>query len=178
MFKNKYAFIFVIVNYIVLKKTIFDPMNLKFIVDQPTVPVVVYVVCKITSAVVLWKSEFSGGSNKEFYVQHWKISQSSHSMLSSSIPDPGVTADLQYTVNNLVPETLYIFQIITRNDYGDAFTKSVNCTTDHSMYDVVYILMEKRNCALLKTKLNINIKTKVVYCVKYIFKFYITQLEK
>jgi methionyl-tRNA formyltransferase len=41
------------------------------------------------------------------------------------------------TVNNLVPETLYIFQIITRNDYGDALTKSVNCTTDHSMYDVV-----------------------------------------
>jgi hypothetical protein len=167
MFKNKYAFIFVIVNYIVLEKTIFDPMNLKFIVDQPTVPVVVYVVCKITSAVVLWKSEFSGGSNKEFYVQHWKISQSSHSMLSSSIPDPGVTADLQYTVNNLVPETLYIFQIITRNDYGDAFTKSVNCTTDHSMYDVVYILMEKRNCALLKANLNINIKTKLlctVYC--------------
>jgi hypothetical protein len=62
---------------------------------------------------------------------------------------PGVTADLQYTVNNLVPETLYIFQIITRNYYGDAFTKSVNCTTDHSMYDVVYILMENRNCALL-----------------------------
>jgi hypothetical protein len=37
----------------ILKKTIFDPMNLKFIVDKPTVPVVVYVVCKITSAVVL-----------------------------------------------------------------------------------------------------------------------------
>jgi hypothetical protein len=167
MLKDQYAFSFVIANDIVLKKTIFDPMNLKFIVDQPTVPVVVYVVCKITSAVVLWKSEFSGESNKAFYVQHWKISQSSHSMLSSSIPDPGVTADLQYTVNNLVPETLYIFQIITRNDYGDAFTKSVNCTTDHSMYDVVYILMEKRNCALLKANLNINIKTKLlctVYC--------------
>jgi hypothetical protein len=53
---------------LVLKKTIFDPMNLKFIVDKPTVPVVVYVVCKITSAVVLWKPEFNGGSNQEFYV--------------------------------------------------------------------------------------------------------------
>jgi hypothetical protein len=92
-------------------------MNLKFIVDLPAVRVVVNVVCKITSAVVLWKPEFNGGSNHEFYVQHWRISQSSHSMLSPSIPDPGVTADLQYTVNNLVPETLYIFQIITRNDY-------------------------------------------------------------
>jgi len=61
-------------------------------------------------------------------------------MLSPSIPDPGVTADLQYTVNNLVPKTLYIFQIITRNDYGDAFTKSVNCTTDQNMHDVVFII--------------------------------------
>jgi hypothetical protein len=178
MLKNKYAFSFAIVNDIVLKKTIFDPMNLKFIVDQPTVPVVVYVVCKITSAVVLWKTEFNGGSNQEFYVQHWRISQSSHPMLSPSIPDPGVTADLQYTVNSLVPETLYIFQIITRNDYGEAFTMSVNCTTDHSMYDVVYILMEKSNCALLKTKLDINIKTKCIYCVQYVVKFFITQLEK
>ena len=177
MFKNKYAFIFVIVNYIVLKKTIFDPMNLKFIVDQPTLPVVVNVVCKITSVVVLWKPELNGGSNQEFYVQHWIISQSSHSMSSPSIPDPGVTADLQYTVNNLVPETLYIFQIITRNDYGEAFAKSVNCTTDHSMYDVLNILMEKRNCALLKTQLNINIKTKFIYCVEYIVSFSITQLD-
>jgi hypothetical protein len=86
-------------------------LSRKFIVDHPTVPVVVYVVCKITSAVVLWKSEFNGGSNQEFYVQHWRISQSSHSMLSPSIPDPGVTADLQYTVNNLVPETLYILHV-------------------------------------------------------------------
>ena len=106
-------------------------IDFKYILDKPTAPTVFYVVCKTTSAVVLWRSEFNGGSNQEFYVQHWRISQSSHSMLSPSIPDPGVTADLQYTVNNLVPETLYIFQIFTRNDYGDVFTKSVNCTTDH-----------------------------------------------
>jgi hypothetical protein len=41
-------------------------------------------------------------------VQYWRISQSSPSTLSPSIRDPGETADLQYTVNNLVPETLYI----------------------------------------------------------------------
>jgi hypothetical protein len=98
-------------------------------------------VCQTTSAVVLWRSEINGGSKQEFYVQYWRISQSSSSMLSPSIPDPGMTSDPQYTVNNLVPETLYIFQIITRNDYGDAFTKSVNCTTDQSMRDVVYIII-------------------------------------
>jgi hypothetical protein len=38
--------------------------------------------------------------------------------------------------------------------------------------------MEKRNCALLKTKLNINIKIKYIYCVEYIVKFIITQLDK
>ena len=27
--------------------------------------------------------------------------------------------------------------------------------------------MEKRNCALLKTKLDINIKTKFLYCLQY-----------
>jgi hypothetical protein len=28
--------------------------------------------------------------------------------------------------------------------------------------------MEKENCVLLKTKLNIKIKTKFIYCVQYI----------
>ena len=55
-------------------------------------------------------------------------------MLSPTIRDPGVTADLQYTVNNLVPDTIYMFQIIAQNDLGDAFSKSVKCTTDQSMY--------------------------------------------
>ena len=31
---------------------------------------------------------------------------------------------------------------------------------------IVIILKEKRNCALLKTKLNINIKSKCIYCVQ------------
>jgi hypothetical protein len=46
-------------------------------------------------------------------------------MVSPSIPDRGLTFDLQYTVKNLVPETLYIFHIIARNVYGDSFTKSL-----------------------------------------------------
>ena len=34
----------------------------------------------------------------------------------------------------------------------------------------MYIQMEKRNYACLKTKLNITIKTKFIYCVQYIVK--------
>ena len=109
----------------------------KYILDKPTAPTVFYVVCKTTSAVVLWRSEFNGGSKQEFYVQYWRISQSSSSMLSPDIPDPGVTADIQYTVNNLVPETIYMFQIIARNELGDSLSKSVKCTTDQSMYILV-----------------------------------------
>jgi len=109
----------------------------KYILDKPTAPTVFYVVCKTTSAVVLWRSEFNGGSNQEFYVQYWRISQSSSVMLSPYIPDPGVTADIQYTVNNLVPETIYMYQIIARNDLGDSLSKSVKCTTDQSMYILV-----------------------------------------
>ena len=90
--------------------------------------------CKTTSAVVLWRSEFNGGSKQEFYVQYWRISQSSPSMLSPSIPDPGIAADLQYTVDNLVPEIMYMFQVIARNDLGDSLSTSMKCTTDQSMY--------------------------------------------
>ena len=108
--------------------------NFKYILDKPTAPTVFYVVCKTTSAVVLWKSKFNGGSQQEFHVQYWRISQSSTSILSPNIPDTGVTADLQYTVNNLVPETIYIFQIIARNYLGDSLSKQVKCTTDQSMY--------------------------------------------
>jgi hypothetical protein len=97
-------------------------------------------VFQATYAVVLWRSEFDGGSKQEFYVQYWRISQSSPSTLSQSIPDPGETAYLQYTVSNLVPETLYIFHIITGNEFGDSLSKSVKCTTHESMYEVVYII--------------------------------------
>ena len=106
----------------------------KYILDKPTAPTVFYVVCQTTSAVVLWRSEINGGSKQEFIVLYRRISQSSLLMLSPSIPDPGVTADLQYAVNNLVAETIYMFQIIARNDLGDSLSKSVKCTTDHSMY--------------------------------------------
>ena len=106
----------------------------KCILDKPTAPTGLYAVCKTTSAVVLWRSEFNGGSKQEFYVQYWRISQSSPSMLSPSIPDPGVAADLQYTVDNLVPEIMYMFQVIARNDLGDSLSTSMKCTTDQSMY--------------------------------------------
>jgi len=68
---------------------------------QTYCPIVFYVVCKTTSSVALWKSKFNGGSQQEFYVQYWRISQSSPSIVSLAIPDSGVTADLQYTVKQL-----------------------------------------------------------------------------
>ena len=85
------------------------PYYYKHILDKPTTPTIIYVLCKTTSAVVLWKSEFNGGSKQEFYVQYWSISQSS-SMLSPSIPDSGSASVLQYTVDNLVPETIIYFK--------------------------------------------------------------------
>ena len=58
-------------------------------------------------------------------------------MLSPYIPDPGVTADIQYTVNNLVPETIYIFPVIARNNVGDSLSESMTCTTDKRMYVLI-----------------------------------------
>ena len=112
------------------------PYYYKHILDKPTTPTIIYVLCKTTSAVVLWKSEFNGGSKQEFYVQYWSISQSS-SMLSPSIPDSGSASVLQYTVNNLVPETIYIFPVIARNNVGDSLSESMTCTTDKRMYVLI-----------------------------------------
>ena len=109
----------------------------KYILDHPTVQTVYYVVCKTTSTDVMWRSEFIGGSKQELYVQYWRISQSSPSMLSPTIPNPGVTTDIQYTVKTLVPDTLYIFHIIARNVVWYLFTQSMNCTTDRSRYITV-----------------------------------------
>ena len=83
------------------------PYYYKYILDKPTTPTIIYVLCKTTSAVVLWKSEFSGGSKQEFYVQYWSISQSS-SMLSPSIPDSGSTSVLQYSQQLGTRDHLYI----------------------------------------------------------------------
>jgi len=92
---------------------------------------VVFVVCQTTSATVLWKPEMNGGSTQTFFVKFWSPS---HATLTPAISDPGSDADVQYIINNLVPETIYIFQIIARNVYGDSLSKSVNCTTNESRY--------------------------------------------
>jgi hypothetical protein len=76
----------------------------------------------------------NGGSTQTFYVKFWSPSQPSQATLTPTISDPGSDADVQYIINNLVPETIYIFQIIARNVYGDSLSKSVNCTTNESMY--------------------------------------------
>ena len=51
-------------------------------------------------------------------------------------------------------------------------TTTVNITICHLLLVVLQAMYSngKRNCALLKTKLNINIKTKCIYCVQYIVK--------
>jgi hypothetical protein len=79
-----------------------------------------YTFGNVKKQVTLWRSEFNGGSEQEFYVQYWRISQPLPSMLSPSIPDDRLTSDLQYTVENLEPEKHYIFQIIARNYLGDS----------------------------------------------------------
>ena len=94
----------------------------------------VFVVCQTTSATVLWKPEMNGGSAQTFYVKFWSPSQSSHATLTPAISDPGSDYNVQYQINNLVPKTIYIFQIIARNVYGDSLSKSVNCTTNESRY--------------------------------------------
>ena len=139
MLRIEYVFNFVIANDIILNKKKIWSNESKFILDHPTALVVVNVVCQTTSAVVLWRSEINGGSKQEFYVQYWRISQSSSSMLSPSIPDPGMTSDPQYTVNNLVPETIYIFPVIARNNVGDSLSESMTCTTDKRMYVLIWI---------------------------------------
>ena len=76
----------------------------------------------------------NGGSTQTFFVKFWNLSQSSHATLTPAISDPGSDSDVQYEINNLVPATIYIFQIIARNVYGDSLSESVNCTTNESMY--------------------------------------------
>jgi hypothetical protein len=76
----------------------------------------------------------NGGSTLTFFVKIWSPSQSSQATLTPAISDPGSDADVQYIINNLVPEAIYIFQIIARNVYGDSLSKSVNCTTNESRY--------------------------------------------
>ena len=95
--------------------------------------------CQATSATVLWKPEMNGGSTQTFFVKFWSLSQSSHAKLTPAISDPGSDSDVQYLINNLVPETIYTFQIIARNVNGDSLSKSVNCTTNESRYILLCI---------------------------------------
>jgi hypothetical protein len=115
----------------------FKGNDFAYILEKPTAPTIFYVVCRTTSAVALWRSEFNGGSKQEFYVQYWRISQPLPSMLSPSIPDDRLTSDLQYTVDNLEPEKNYVFQIIARNYLGESLSKQVTCTTEQSMYVLI-----------------------------------------
>ena len=98
--------------------------------------------CQATSATVLWKPEMNGGSTQTFFVKFWSLSQSSHAKLTPAISDPGSDSDVQYLINNLVPETIYTFQIIARNVYGDSLSKSVSCTTNESRYTCIFLCIQ------------------------------------
>ena len=71
----------------------FKGNDFAYILEKPSAPTIFYVVCRTTSAVALWRSEFKGGSKQEFYVQYWRISQPLPSMISPSIPDDRLTSD-------------------------------------------------------------------------------------
>jgi hypothetical protein len=109
-------------------------------------------VCRTTSAVALWRSEFNGGSKQEFYVQYWRISQPLPSMLSPSIPDDRLTSDLQYTVENLEPEKHYIYSN-NRKELSRGFvvkTGEMYHWTKYVCFDITYYVILKifRYCIL------------------------------
>lgn len=97
---------------------------------KPISPSDVFVVCKITTASLHWKSEFNGGLIQYFHIQFWDIRNDTNTKTKENITDPGELTTLQYTIQNLKSNQAYRFAILSTNFYGTSSSTVVECKTD------------------------------------------------
>ncbi|XP_071172346.1 protein turtle homolog B-like isoform X1 [Mytilus edulis] len=88
----------------------------------------VFVVCKSTTAVVVWKPNLNEGYPEEFYVQY--TYKGKNNMSTNRIPRNETRHHMVYTVNGLHPDRKYYFTVLSVSLLGEFSYETVECFTD------------------------------------------------
>lgn len=90
-------------------------------------PSYIHVVCKITTAVVIFKPTLIGNLPQELYI-HYAVEGQNISVIQIHMND--TKQPIEYTVTKLNPGRNYNFSILVVNLFGETRSKQVQCLTD------------------------------------------------
>ncbi|XP_052101392.1 muscle M-line assembly protein unc-89-like isoform X2 [Mytilus californianus] len=93
---------------------------------KPTPPSNVFVVCKSTSATIVWKPEFDGGDKQKFVVKYWKTSEGTNILSTTPVTDLAG----QSVIKQLMSGSNYSFVVEATNIYGPSNATLIACKTD------------------------------------------------
>lgn len=97
---------------------------------KPDNPIIVDVLCDVTSARIKWASSFDGGDRQTFsafaYVDKQEASQ------SEVISDKGENRIHTSIIQNLQPATVYLFYVSAKNRQGTSSSETFSCKTLHA----------------------------------------------
>ncbi|XP_063441913.1 neural cell adhesion molecule L1.1-like [Mytilus trossulus] len=90
-------------------------------------PSLEYVVCKSTTAIVMWKLISNGDRSLELYVQY---GEHGRNIKLEKIQQDYTNQLMAYTVNGLTPNRKYTFSILAVNFLTESKSRTVECLTD------------------------------------------------
>lgn len=104
------------------------------LIGKPKSPLIVCVVCKSTSATVVWLQDFNGGQLQSFRIVYWDNERKFGTEMSDEIAENDSYRENIHTVNDLKPHTKYTFFVLSANDFGSSRSKVIECSTDERKY--------------------------------------------
>lgn len=94
---------------------------------KPSKPRNAKIVCETTGAKIQWISSFNGGDVQSFTVTgmngQYKESE------SYTLADKGQNKIHSTYIQNLQPQTIYMFYVSARNRHGFSSSENISCTT-------------------------------------------------
>ncbi|VDI35613.1 Hypothetical predicted protein, partial [Mytilus galloprovincialis] len=98
------------------------------VISKPDIPSVLHLFCGSTTANIVWTIMYNGGDIQRFKVQYWADENGAEKRESNYLDDPGIGKSLKYEMNGLREKTMYYFQIIASNLFGES-TTTEHCNT-------------------------------------------------
>lgn len=90
-------------------------------------PPFLYIVCKSTTATIIWKPGFNGDGSDRFYVMY---SERGQKVITKQVDRNEREEPSVLTVSDLKPAMEYDFSIVAENQFGQSSSRTVICITD------------------------------------------------
>ncbi|XP_063442046.1 hemicentin-1-like [Mytilus trossulus] len=101
--------------------------SVEVIPKREPMPPFLYIVCKSTTATIIWKPGFNGDSSDRFYVMY---SEKGQKVITKQVYLNEREESSVSTVTELKPAMEYDFAIVAENQFGQSSSRTVICITD------------------------------------------------